>query len=225
MSYTAAMVLAGSGFIGRTYRLNSIYDPDTTVGGTAALGWEEWQKFYNYYQVFGAKISLIAQNETPAGSGLLSWAGYYVMNNWEYANWATPKNQLYRLDPAYHCRMLGAPFIGGSPTIYRWKPFYVSLSKLENLNRNSYAANWEEYGADMNANPTKCCYVRIFADSYNGSVLKNSTTCFSVKITYYVKLWTRDQLPSELTLEPAFPGAADPDAGTTGLPNAPNANW
>lgn len=224
MSFTAAFVLEGNGFLGRAFRLNSIYDPDTAFGGTAALGWEEWRKFYNYYQVFGAKISLIAQNETPGNAGLLTWAGYYVMNSYEYATWSTPNNQLYRLDPAYHCRMLGAPYMGGAPTMYRWKPFYVSMAKLENLNRKSYAANWEEYGAAIDDNPTKGLYVRLFCDSYDRSS-KNSTTCFSIKITYYVKLWYREQLPSELTIEPAFPGADDPDAGTTGLPNAPNANW
>jgi hypothetical protein len=58
VSFTSNLLLvetaANVGAI-KTYRLNSVYDPDAAVLTQAALGWSEWSQFYLRYRVHSVR--------------------------------------------------------------------------------------------------------------------------------------------------------------------------
>lgn len=58
MKYVDNIVLSGVAGASRVIRLNSIFDPDTSiVQGHQPLGFDQWSVFYTKYRVFGAKVT------------------------------------------------------------------------------------------------------------------------------------------------------------------------
>lgn len=63
MKYVDNFQLIGAGGASRVFRLNSIYDPDTSVvNGHQPLGYDQWNTFYQKYRVFKAIVTLKAIN-------------------------------------------------------------------------------------------------------------------------------------------------------------------
>lgn len=73
----------------KTFRLNSIYDPDyDLVNGHQPLGYDQWSVFYNRYRVYKAKVSVTIMNEDGGGVqvGLVGYnAEQYPMPNTDAA--------------------------------------------------------------------------------------------------------------------------------------------
>lgn len=51
------------------YRANSIFDPDQSLGGTTALGYTQWNAFYNHYLVYRSRIKIEATGSDNSATG------------------------------------------------------------------------------------------------------------------------------------------------------------
>ncbi len=51
----------------RQFRGNSVFDPDYAIGGTSALGLDQWSAFYDRYEVIGSTIkwTVLQRNTDP----------------------------------------------------------------------------------------------------------------------------------------------------------------
>lgn len=88
MKYTDNIILDGNGtgvpggspFVARAFRLNSIFDPDTsTVAGHQPLGYDQWNVFYNKYRVYKAGVTIRLAN-SAANSANAIQAGFFAYN-------------------------------------------------------------------------------------------------------------------------------------------------
>ena len=65
MKYNDNFTLSGIGGASRVFRLNSVYDPDTSfTNGHQPLGYDQWDIFYNKYRVYKAVVTLKVTNSS-----------------------------------------------------------------------------------------------------------------------------------------------------------------
>lgn len=76
LRYADMFTLAGGGAgIGnsKTFRANSIFDPDFGVGGHQPMGHDQWEAFYHHYRVISSKISVQSVSSGTATIPVISW--------------------------------------------------------------------------------------------------------------------------------------------------------
>lgn len=180
-----------------TLSLNSPWDPDQSIGATqeAVLGWTEWSRIYARYQCFGCKAVLRWYNRQSSTNEYAERqiGGYMVQGSGQGHN--APTTQLYRKDPHWHPVRLGSFWNGGGKNAAVQRTGYISCAKVENVPKMVYAANVDDYSAPVNQKPTKQPIMILFFDNdAHGPGGGNAAVGVAVEITYYVKLWNKDQL-------------------------------
>jgi len=161
---------------GRSYRLNSIYDPDFQLGGRTVLGWDRLNSMYDRYVVHKATIYVTFSN--PAFAGTLVGVRLRVGTNFP-ANGNSRQELLER--PMTYLKVI-------SPDDKATAFFKMEINpwELAGQNRTEYL---DQADAAMNANPTQVSYADIF-------VLHNQEApvvdC-DVKIVYDTMLYNRKE--------------------------------
>lgn len=162
------------------YRMNSIFDPDYTGVGHQPLGHDEFAYFYNRYRVLAAKIRVtftpITANADilcglgvhPGSGGALTWQTMHEDDRWKT------------------CLAHGER---GSRTM----KIYSSLNSVIGITRREFAHD-DLYQAFFGSNPSAVVYGTWYTQNVDEAT--STTIRVQTKISYYVELSSRDQLPT-----------------------------
>lgn len=177
----------------RSWRLNSLYDPDYTGGGHQPLGYDQWSAFFQTYRVYKVTVDIDLVNEESVATQVL-WT-------------VQPDDPLLTGDDSsfeqphtYSCILAGN---GGQnrAKIRRTMllPRYIGLSSAQ------YKAN-SIFSAPFSSNPSSVIYGILLVQSIDGSTLPN--VAVNINMIFHSELFDRKELTVSL------PAA--------GLPEAPN---
>lgn len=169
---------------GKTYRLNSIWDPDFTGSGKTVTGHSQLSAIYNKYLVTGAKIYVSFNN--PTQDGVRCGVRLRQVNSNSAISNATVD-------------VINQPltYIGGINNTGSQKKdfqFFVRPWSLLGLSKLEYFANTSIYAPTINADPAGAhtAYMDIFfLNQSNGDVQQLD---YIVKIVYYVQFFDRKAL-------------------------------
>lgn len=165
----------------KTFRANSLHDPDVEVGGTYPMGYRQLLDYYNAYMVIGSKItvkfcSTDNTNKTPTVMGILvadqtslpTTAANMLLEN---------KNNKTKIQVAQQ-----QSYTGGPTTVHNnW-----SMKKwfgIKNPLDNTYG-----YGAQAGSNATHEAYYIVYEGDLTGGV-DLSQTYMVVTIDYIAYLY------------------------------------
>lgn len=166
--------------VGWQFRLNSIYDPQASVGGNTVTGHAQLASIYSRYWVMGAKV--VVNFTDPTADGLRVGCRLLIDGNTS-AIGTTLTNILNKpLTYVSGCNNTGSQKKSFSFDISPWS--LMGISKLE------YISNSSTYSSAISANPAAAtgCLFEIFAvDPVNNS---NSIRA-DIKILYYTKFYGR----------------------------------
>lgn len=158
------------------FRLNGIYDPNLTGTGHQPMGHDQWNNFYNEYQVYGSAINVRAINSLTGND---SEVVLYPSSNSTALGVGDAKEQPYS-----KCRLLGNSHSGKN--IISLKK-YMSVSKYIGRDTKPLA-----YSSPFGSDPTETIFWVITGRSLD-SVSANNIT-LQVTIIYYVKLFNKKSL-------------------------------
>lgn len=160
---TVTLTTGTSGVVGSTqyFRLNSIFDPWTTMGGNSAYGTSQLATWYTRYLVTHTKVKLVAT--TPGGTAEVSLV--WKLDNTD--GFVTLVGQ--SIDRCVEAPMIGTAFVGPSGNDRSLQvEFDVSPWQMLGVTRRQYIDEWSTYSALMTANPTVTPAIQIGAASFSG---------------------------------------------------------
>lgn len=199
MKYVDNIVLSGVGGASRVFRLNSIYDPDTSITtGHQPLGYDQWNTFYAKYRVFKANVTIKATNAS-SNSADTEQIGMVAFNNNipistadDFYEQPHCKKSLLSgrggMDRAIMTYSVDCPrIVGMAPVVYKSTSTTASL---------------------FGSNPLEQVNLAILTRPIDGQ--STSLVNVEVSITYFVELFDRSSIPI------SYPAGKDPDlAGAT----------
>lgn len=161
------------------YRGNSIYDPNYSFGGHEAYGRDQWSNFYQSYKVMGSSIKIKLYQQ--ANAVCKAWVmpdSLTTVSNTEYP-WETPLVSYKTLDRKDST----------SGNRYTLKN-YMSTKRMFNVT----SLLDDDFGSGISTNPSNewYWYIRI----QDVDLATNVQVYLDIRITYYVKLYNRANLPS-----------------------------
>lgn len=135
------------------FRINSLYDPEFSVGGHQPLGFDEWSVFYNKYLVLGAKVraDCFATSTTTTISNAIVGIRFDSASSVVTSLTSIIENGRCRWK-----RMARADSGNATTTVVsKWsaRKWWGGKSKMEN----------EIHGAATSADPSKVAYCHVFA--------------------------------------------------------------
>lgn len=160
---TVTLTTGTAGVVGSTnyFRLNSIYDPWTTMGGNSAYGVSQLATWYSRYLVTRARVKLVAT--TPGGTAEVSLV--WKLDNTD--GFVTLVGQ--SIDRCTEAPMIGTAFVGPSGNDRSLQvTFDVSPHEMLGVTRQQYVNEWATYSALMTANPSVTPAMQIGAASFSG---------------------------------------------------------
>jgi hypothetical protein len=144
---------AGTGAF-NSYRLNSIYDPDFTGGGTSALGYSTYSYMYGRYRVLRCRVFLRFVNNTGTPTGGII-VGVICTSNSTFSSSAIT----WAIQPFSSSKVLqgnaGAPH---SVCTFNIQP---RLHRVAGITPAQFK-NDQDYSALFAANPTTSLYAHVF---------------------------------------------------------------
>lgn len=170
-------LVSASSTAAKDYRLNSLYDPDTTAIGGQPYYFDQWSAMYERYRVYGCKIEITA---SCASSTSNLYHPILALSTWATSapGWSTMANMLNAKGVTYK------PLIPGEKgaRIVR----YVDLRKLAAVSKNQYDTDMN-YAALVAANPAQslAANVSIFNNDGGSSVAIQ----WYVRLTFYAKMF------------------------------------
>lgn len=195
MKYVDNFVMTGQYGATRVFRLNSIYDPDTSLtNGHQPLGYDQWDIFYNKYRVFRARVVLKASNASSNSADT------------EQIGMAAVATQTYLAsDDSFfeqpHVKKATLAGRGGIDT--KILTYDVDIPRILGQAPVVYRSN-QNTAALFGANPTETCNLAIFTRPIDGQ--STSLVNCEISITYFCELF--DRSPVSIS----FPAGKDPDA-------------
>lgn len=162
------------------YRLNSIYDPYYSIGGTTTVGWSTISAIYNKYIVTGAKVEVTFYDPSvDAGVPAVSLNQVSPIQNLDV-------KQLGENALTY------TSVVNNSGSQKKTFSFYVKPWQIQGLSKLEWMANKSTKSCNMNQNPTDELYIRLAYCAYqtNGSIK------YAIRIIYYTECFERTQLTS-----------------------------
>jgi hypothetical protein len=154
---------AGTGIF-RFYRLNSVYDVDTSLGSTSTPGFLEWANFFNNYRVWKTRVvakGFIDGSGTAAGN----CAQVSLVPNSFQA--VLPSSQIsWPVQPQSLTSTVGLANYGGKNNVWLDKTF--SIPSVMRITPTQYR-NDMDFSATVSSNPTRQGFVALAVTS-NASV-------------------------------------------------------
>lgn len=195
MKYVDNIVLSGVGGATRVFRLNSIYDPDTSItNGHQPLGYDQWDVFYQKYRVFKAVVTLKATNSS-SNSADTEQIGMCAIANSTFLG----TNDSFFEQP--HCKKALLSGRGGIDRVTM--SYAVDLPRILGQAPVVYKSNVNT-AALFGANPLETVNLGIFTRPIDGQ--STSLVSCEVSITYFVELFDRSPVAI------SYPAGKDPDA-------------
>jgi hypothetical protein len=189
----------------KIFRLNSLFDPDYSVGGHQPRGFDQWMTMYNKYCVIGATVTI-----EPLKGG---WLGqYHNVTLFSYIDDDT-SSEGYTVSQLKELRMPGSRArylqINGDEDGFagvRWKPIRhkVGMKKFFGLSKNTQmiantgvghgdhaTSQMEDYSGNASTNPSKQCYLKLSCQTVDDSQL---TMKCRVTIKYLAVLYAPKEI-------------------------------
>lgn len=163
------------------FRLNSIWDPQYSLGGTTVMGWAQFNNLYQKYLVHGIKVQINLTNPTLDGlRAVYTW------------------NQDDTVDATLVGKDVGVATLHpktasvdmnntGSQRASR--SLYLTPWSLEGLSKLEFLANKTDRASAMNDNPSNDMLLRIALA--NMSTTTGATVECEIKITYFTEFYDR----------------------------------
>lgn len=195
MKYVDNFVLSGAGGASRMFRLNSIYDPDTSLtNGHQPLGYDQWDVFYQKYRVFKAVVTLKATNSSSNAADTEQIGICAIANNTFLGS-----NDAFFEQP--HCKKALLAGRGGEDRATM--TYSVDLPRILGQAPVVYKSNINTSSL-FGANPVETVNLGIFSRPIDGQ--SSTLVSCEISITYFVELF--DRSPVALS----YPTGKNPDA-------------
>jgi len=163
----------------KRFRLNSLFDPDESLGGEQYMGFDQISLLYTHYQVFACKITITFSMAPTAEPQYISMRGT--------VSGASPTD----IDAEAERRNARSQVLvaGGQA---RTMTMYFDNAKLLGLSKTQYQAD-EDCRALTTGNPNTQTYLNILTLTSGPDTITN----IIVKMTAYVKFFNlQDFVPS-----------------------------
>ena len=201
----------------RTFRLNSCYDPDLSLGNYGCYGYNEWASFYNKYRVRASKIKVrFTQKIESTGVGEVKRYRCTVLPS-DLDLPSVTQQYVRGLAMAPYSKTTEVSTFVGSRTSATVQN-YMTVNKFEGSKCPeydiTYAANTYGNGADQT--PKNQTYWIIVANCVDGNLTNDYQLGCQVEITYYVEFYCRKDLG------PSISGPEGPTAIDDTAPNLTN---
>lgn len=177
------LVDTGTGIATHQYRLNSIFDPDFSLGGHQPLSYDQWAALYRQYLVYGVKATVNAVANGDAATLAIPSTVVLTLTNSNASindiNTAMeyPNSKIVKLGPNE----------SGQRTL---KTGYIDLAQYAGFKGLRY--DQSEWGAAFGANPTNEFYLQIGAFADDGTTVSVN---LNIVLDYYVFVFE----PADLT--------------------------
>ncbi len=158
---------------GRTYRLNSLFDPDQTGAGQQPSGFDQYAALYTRYTVFKAEVdAFFSASDASTITGSYS-AGIFASNSAQTALGLV--DALARSD-----KLVFGAASGGGQTTQRIRMSYY----LPSIAGRRYSIGDPDYSADVSTNPDNDVFLRVWAGGADDTVDPAAVRCL-VRIRFY----------------------------------------
>lgn len=163
------------------YRGNSIYDPDYTGTGITALGFTDYQQLYDKYVVLGSKCTCTFINRDPASVRTVGLSASPTTTGY------TNSSSLLGLQGQPNTK---STFLGpnGSSRSIVTLSMFMKTSKM--FAQTGIAID-DKFASNISGNPSS---VWFWIPWFNSDANTQTTIDVQMKITYYVKLFSRKAL-------------------------------
>lgn len=162
------------------FRINSIYDPYYSTGGTTTVGWSTMNEIYQRYIVTGALVEVDFYDPTAD-------AGVPVIS----INQTNPVQGLDIKQLGEHA-LTWTGLVNNSGQQKKSFRLYVKPWTLAGISKLEWLANKTGHSSTMSSNPTNEQYLRIAYANFTTS----SSIKYAIRIIYYTELYDRKQLTS-----------------------------
>lgn len=176
LTYTFPGISGASPLLVNSFRGNSLYDPDASVGGAQPMGFDQLMTLYQRYRVNASSVKLTAVNNTAA-CGVRA-----VLVPSQDSGLATYQRLA---ESQYSKRALMANGNGQSRSFLK---HYASTRKIYGIKDSSE----QEYSGTATTNPTNQWYWYTVFEAADGFTILDLQ--FDLTITYYVEFWNRVSL-------------------------------
>lgn len=160
------------------YRLNSVYDPDLTGVGTAALGLGYWANFFQSYRVLKATVRFQGTPTNMSAGGLAT----FIMGAVPQSTMPATK-QAWRATPTAKMGVAVNAAQGGKNVVTMTATY--DMAKVLRVSKASYM-NDMDYSGGTASNPARAVNLFLSIDSCGSSSVVQSA--YNLQITYEV-LW------------------------------------
>ncbi len=173
-----------AGYFGtdKSFRLNSLYDPDYSAGGHQPYGFDQMAAFYNKYLVTKALVEITLTE--PSADGLVF--GLSVR---------TPSSAYgvsgQSLDEVAERQGCMTRFINNSGSQTSTLRFDLPIHEILGISASAYAGMRDQYGASMGADPAQTPYLTLAIANMANS--NNESLIIQVRITFDCELTERLQ--------------------------------
>jgi hypothetical protein len=159
----------------RYYRLNSVYDVDTTIGSTTTPGFNEWAAFFSNYRVWRCRIRI---EGAVSGGSSGSLATVCLVPNALQATLPSNSNEWPVQPLAVHTTIVPESN-GGKNTANITKEY--DISKLARITRRQFTTDMD-FTATTASNPARQSFVAVTVSGVN------STTAVTLTYQVYVAM-------------------------------------
>lgn len=193
LAYSESIKMAGSVDAYAIYCLNSIFDPQNTLGAgflgnlnsnTQPLYRDQWATFYDQYRVYGARYTIRAYVGDDSGT---------VISNMRIVCWPDDTQTtgassiMVDAERPYAQQMVATSGAAQGRKIGR----YISTAQACSTTKKQVQVD-NEFNATMGASPTRLAFLNIHCTDMDASgVTTNTSLYLDVKIIYYVQLYNR----------------------------------
>lgn len=165
----------------RSFRLNSLYDPDFTSTGHQPYGFDQITPFYAKYLVHSVDVQVTFTD--PGGDGLFVGAYVKAYDDTSTLTNASISQAIER--PTVFCKALNDS--GRQVVVYRKR---INCWEALGLTKAQYDNNWQQTAASTAANPNIVPYFSIAVADANAS--SPALTCkVSIEMKFHCTFWER----------------------------------
>jgi hypothetical protein len=169
------------------YRLNSVYDVDTTAGSTATPGFAEWSTFYSNYRVWRTRVKI---EGAVSGGSSGSLATVSLVVNPLQATLPSNSNEWPVQPESVHVTIV--PESNGGHNMAVLDKEFV-LPKVFKITRRQFIDNMD-YTATIASNPARQGYVAVTVSGVSSST--PVTLAYQIYVAMEIEFFNPIQLAS-----------------------------
>lgn len=164
-------------------RGNSLYDPETILGGANPYSFDAWSNFYNKYRVYGSAVRVTTY---PTGTTNLSTTQQLIVVPTANSSDALTATIDVATQMPYSKNNISNLYKGPA-TISS----YMSTRKIHGIDKAQFGREYFE--AQVTSNPTRMWFWNIL----NGPIVSGETcqNVYKIRITYYAEFYDRKVTP------------------------------